>query len=176
MLGFLLLPSSTGKLVDVALPEPSSTGSLRFLVGAVIPHLRYRALRDLGRLFKTEYILRYIDDPELRETVEGTLTRVEHANHFAKAVNWGGNQAFGWLTYSDQLVAEGCKRLIMNAINYWNLLYLTERLGEQQRSSDRQALLQTVLCSNTYTWHHINLQGEYDFSEGLSRTLRFDVD
>lgn len=37
-------------------------------------HPLYRALRDLGRLYKTEYILRYVDQPCLRQTVEGILT------------------------------------------------------------------------------------------------------
>ena len=68
-------------------------------------HPLYRALRDLGRLYKTDYILRYVDEPELRKTVEGILTRVEHANRFAKAIVIGNNQALGWATYLEQLVA-----------------------------------------------------------------------
>ncbi|MCX6215811.1 Tn3 family transposase [Spirosoma sp.] len=58
-------------------------------------------LRDPGRLYKTEYILGYIDDPLLRETVEGILTRVEHANRFAKAVVLGNNGQFGWAIYHE---------------------------------------------------------------------------
>ena len=128
-------------------------------------HPLYRALRDLGRLFKTEYILRYISEPQLRETVEGILTRVEHANRFAKAVNLGNNGELGWATYQEQLIAEGCKRLIMNAINYWNLLYLSEQLKRCANSAERKVLLEAILQTNTHTWHHVNLQGEYDFSD-----------
>ncbi|GAB3968578.1 hypothetical protein GCM10028806_12900 [Spirosoma terrae] len=128
-------------------------------------HPLYRALRDLGRLFKTEYILRYINDPQLRETVEGILTRVEHANRFAKAVNLGNNDEFDCATYQEQLIAEGCKRLIMNAINYWNLLYLSEQLKRCANSAERKVLLEAILQTNTHTWHHANLQGEYDFSD-----------
>ncbi|GAB3742010.1 Tn3-like element ISSod9 family transposase [Spirosoma lituiforme] len=128
-------------------------------------HPLYRALRDLGRLFKTEYILGYINDPQLRKTVEGILTRVEHANRFAKAVNLGNNGEFSWATYQEQLIAEGCKRLIMNAINYWNLLYLSEQLKRCTTSAERKVLLEVILQTNTHTWHHINLQGEYDFSD-----------
>uniref|UniRef100_UPI0035C97D4D Tn3 family transposase n=1 Tax=uncultured Fibrella sp. TaxID=1284596 RepID=UPI0035C97D4D len=68
-------------------------------------HPLYRALVDLGRLYKSDYILRYVDDPALRAGVEGILTRVEHANRFAKAIVLGNNQAFGWVTYHEQLVA-----------------------------------------------------------------------
>lgn len=138
-------------------------------------HPLYRALRGLGRLFKTDYILRYIDEPELRETVEGILTRVEHANRFAKAIVIGNNQTFGWATYHEQLVAEGCKRLIMNAINYWNLLYLSDKLNHCRQPSERDELLRAILRTNTHTWHHVNLQGEYDFSEEYATTVLFDL-
>ena len=43
-------------------------------------HPLYRALKDLGRLYKTDYILRYVHDADLRATVEGMLTQVEHSN------------------------------------------------------------------------------------------------
>ena len=93
-------------------------------------------MRDLGRLFKTRYILRYVDEPTLREMVEGILTRVEHANRFAKAIVIGNNQTFSWNTYHEQLVAEGCKRLIMNAINYWNLFQRSKALPSFERSGN----------------------------------------
>lgn len=139
-------------------------------------HPLYRALRDLGRLYKTDYILRFIDQPALRETVEGMLTRVEHANRFAKAIVIGNNGQFGWATYHEELIAEGCKRLIMNCINYWNLLYLTDKLRACRKRDEYEELLSAILHSNTHTWHHINLQGEYDFSEDSSETILFNLE
>ena len=40
----------------------------------------YKALSDLGRLLRTIYILRYIDDPEIRASVEEVLANGEHGN------------------------------------------------------------------------------------------------
>lgn len=139
-------------------------------------HPLYRALKDLGRLYKTEYILRYIDDPNLRESVEEMLTRVEHSNKFGSAVTLGNNQALGWQSYQEGKIATGCKRLIMNAINFYNLLYLTEKLRQCPTESERAELLRTILHSSTHTWHHINLGGEYDFSESPSGEPVFDLD
>ena len=76
----------------------------------------YKALSDLGRLLRTIYILRYIDDPEIRASVEEVLANGEHGNAFARAVI--GSEDYRWLTQREQLTAEGCKRLIMNIINY----------------------------------------------------------
>ena len=53
----------------------------------------------------------------------------------------------------------------MNAINFYNLLYLTEKLRECATKTEREDLLKTILQSSTHTWRHINLAGEYDFSE-----------
>jgi TnpA family transposase len=139
-------------------------------------HPLYRALKDLGRLYKTEYILRYVADADLRETVEGMLTKVEHGNKFSSAVTLGNNQAFGWQTSYEQDIAQGCRRLIMNAINYYNLLYLSEKLRQCAGEGERDELLTTILRSSTHTWHHINLQGEYDFSDLPTNEAPFDLE
>lgn len=67
----------------------------------------YKALKELGRLYKTIYILRYISQQDLRRSVEAVLSKVENANHFAKAVMVGNPQEFNWSTHYDQLIAEG---------------------------------------------------------------------
>ena len=95
---------------------------------------------------------------------------MEHANRFAKAVNLGNNGEFAWATYQEQLIAEGCKRLIMNAINYWNLLYLSEQLKCCTNSAEHNVLLEAILQTNTHTWiiliyNRAAGAGEYDFSD-----------
>ena len=117
-----------------------------------------------------------MSDPDLRESVEGILTRVEHSNKFGSAVTLGNNQAFCWQSQQEGKIADGCKRLIMNAINFYNLLYLTEKLRQCPTEGERAELLKTILHSSTHTWHHINLGGEYDFSELPSAEPVFDLD
>ncbi|SFE88454.1 Tn3 family transposase [Spirosoma endophyticum] len=139
-------------------------------------HPLYRALKDLGRLYKTDYILRYVDDPELRAHVEGMLTKVEHSNKFSSAVTLGNNQAFGWQTQREQEIATGSKMVLMNAINFYNLLYLSEKLRQCPTKEERDELLKTILQSSTHTWHHINLGGEYDFSDPTVIETTFDLE
>lgn len=127
----------------------------------------HKALKDLGRLYSTLYILRYIEQPKIPESVEGILSKVEHANKFAKAITLGNNQDFNWATHYDQQVAEGCKRLIMNAINYYNLLLLSQKLHASTNQVERNELLSLMARSSTHTWQHINLQGEFDFTENM---------
>ena len=125
----------------------------------------YKALKELGRLYKTIYILRYISREELRKSVEAVLSKVENANHFAKAVMLGNPQEFNWSTHYDQLTAEGCKRLIINSVNYYNLLLLSQQICNCKSNEQKEELVKLIAQTSTHTWHHINLHGEFDCSE-----------
>ncbi len=87
-------------------------------------HPLYKALKDLGRLYKTAYIYQYMDDELIRKTVSGSLSKIESSNNFSKAITIGNNQELIWATRKEQLIAEGCKRLIANTVNAYNLLFL----------------------------------------------------
>ena len=56
--------------------------------------------------------------------------------------------------------------MIAKFINCWNLLHLSGSLAECKKPVDREALLKNILATSTHSWEHINLVGEYDFSDG----------
>jgi hypothetical protein len=62
-------------------------------------------------------------------------------------------------------MAAGCNRLIRNAIICWNYLYLSQRLAEEPDAERRQALVAALRDGSIVHWRHLNLHGEYDFSE-----------
>ena len=129
-------------------------------------HPLYKALKDLGRLYKTKYVYQYMDDELIRKTVSGSLSKIESSNNFSKAITVGNNQELIWATRREQLIAEGCKRLIANAVNAYNLLLLSEKLMQTRSQQEKQALLEKIVRTSTQSWAHINLVGEYDFSDG----------
>jgi Tn3 transposase DDE domain-containing protein len=47
----------------------------------------------------------------------------------------------------------------------WNYLYLTQKIAEAESEEHRQELLMAVRNGSVATWQHINLHGEYDFSD-----------
>ena len=61
------------------------------------------------------------------------------ANSSARSI--GGGREIYQGDKQDQEVAEGCKRLITNAIVCWNDLFLTQRIVEQKDPNTRQAWL-----------------------------------
>ena len=62
-------------------------------------------------------------------------------------------------------MAEACKRLIKNCIIRWNYLYLSQKLAEIDDPAKREELLQATAHGSAAAWGHLNLLGEYDFSE-----------
>ena len=65
----------------------------------------------------------------------------------------------------EQEITEGCKRLIKNCIVCWNYLYLSQKLAEADDQATRDTLLEAIASGSVISWQHINLLGEYDFSE-----------
>ena len=65
----------------------------------------------------------------------------------------------------EQEIAEGCRRLIKNAIICWNYLYLSQLIAQEGDSERRQELLTAVKNGSVESWRHVNLHGEYAFSD-----------
>jgi glutamate synthase domain-containing protein 1 len=125
----------------------------------------YRGLKALGQIIKSIFLLRYIDDYTLRQAIEKQLNKLESANKFSRAVFYGNNQEFQQETKEEQVIAEGCKRLIQNAIIFWNYLYLSEKVANTATGEKRKQLLIQIKNSSVVPWQHINLHGEFDFSD-----------
>ena len=49
----------------------------------------YRANRDLGRVFKTEFLLSYLSEPQLRTRIRRGLLKVEQLHALARDVYYG---------------------------------------------------------------------------------------
>jgi TnpA family transposase len=139
-------------------------------------HPLYKAIKELGRIFKTIFILNYIDDLPFRQAIEKQLNLGELSNKFSRAVMVGGNQEFNVGLKEDQQLIEGCKRLIQNSIILWNSLYLSTKLCNAETPDDKDNMIKIIQNGSIMTWSHINFTGEYDFNEEqLQNSISFDM-
>jgi len=152
-------------IATIRLKETTASDLFRRLNSYSKQHALYRALKGFGKILKSIFILRYIDDVELRQAIERQLNKIESSHQFARAISVGNGRELDQAEKQDQEVAEGCKRLIKNAVVCWNYLYLTQRIAEAPDAETRKALLESVAAGSAVSWHHINLLGEYDFSD-----------
>jgi hypothetical protein len=101
----------------------------------------------------------------LRQAIEKQMDRIEHVHRFTRAVSVGNPREFLQAEKEDQEMAEACKRLIKNCIICWNYLYPSQKLGEIEDAGRRKVFLDAVAHGSVISWQHLNLLGEYDFSD-----------
>jgi TnpA family transposase len=128
-------------------------------------HPLYQALKEFGRVPKTLFILKYRDDLEFRQAIQKQLNKGEASNKFSKAISFGHNHEFIQSEKEDQEIAEGCRRLIKNAIVCWNYLFLSRELATEKNEKRRAELIEAIRNGSAATWKHYNLHGEFDFSD-----------
>jgi hypothetical protein len=78
-------------------------------------------------------------------------------------VSIGNPREFTQAGKAEQEVAEGCKRLIKNAITCWNYLYLSQKISEVIGPEAREILFQAIANCSVVSWQHINLLGRIRF-------------
>ena len=139
-------------------------------------HTLYRALKEFGKIPKSLFILDYVDNSVLRQSIEKQLNKIESAQKFSKAVSFEHNQEFIHSDKEEQEIAESCRRLIKNAIICWNYLYLSQKLSETDSEERKTEIRNAVRDGSVVTWQHVNLHGEYDFSdEKLQDSIGLDL-
>ena len=144
--------------------QTTATQLLKRLTSYSRHHKLYTALKEFGKIIKTNFLLNYIDDVGLRQRIEKQLNKIEASNRFSKAVFFGNNQEFMVSTAEEQNIANNSKRLIQNAIILWNYLYITKKLQQAKNSTEKNEILSALKNSSIVRWQHINFYGTYDFT------------
>ena len=163
-------------ITTIRLRETTASQLFKRLSSYSRQHLLFTALKEFGKIPKSTFLLTYIDDPNLRQSIQKQLNKSESGQKLGKAVCHGNNHEFQYSSKEEQLIAEGCKRLIENAIICWNYLYLSQQVFNAKTKEEKKIILKTIKNSSVIAWQHINLQGEYNFSdEVLEDSINFDL-
>jgi len=152
-------------VATIKLKEATASQLFKRLNSYARQHPLYVALKEFGRIPKSDFLLRYIDTVELRQLVEKQLNKGESVHKFSRAISFGNNQEFLYGEKLEQEIAEACRRLIKNAIICWNYLYLSQQIADAESEERQQELVTALRNGSVVTWQHVNLHGEYDFSD-----------
>ncbi len=117
------------------------------------------ALRELGRLERTLFILEWLRDPSLRRRVNDGLNKGEARNALARAVFFYRLGELRDRSFENQRYRASGLNLVVAAIILWNTLYL-ERAVESLRAerSIDESLLPHL---SPLGWEHIHFTGDY---------------
>lgn len=122
----------------------------------------YQAMRELGRAVRTEYLLRYISDADLRQIVTATTNKVESFHNFSNWLSFGGGGE-GVLVENDPV--EQQKRmqyldLIANSVIYHNVIDMSVALSKLSKRGVK-IYQEDVAALSPYLTRHIRRFGEY---------------
>ena len=118
------------------------------------------ALRELGRIERTLFILGWLQSVELRRRVHAGLNKGEARNALARAVFFNRLGEIRDSSFEQQRYRASGLNLVTAAVVLWNTVYL-ERAAHALRSNGHavdETLLQYL---SPLGWEHINLTGDY---------------
>ena len=143
--------------------------ALRRLAGFSAKNRFYRANRDLGRLLKTEFILEYMSEPELRTRIRRGLLKVEQMHALAREVFYGHRGQVNARELWEQMNSCSCLTLIVACIIYWQAKEISRVIqqGDPAGHGVDLALLRHV---SPIEWDNVLVYGEYRLDRRRIRT------
>jgi TnpA family transposase len=127
-----------------------------------------RALQELGRLIKTLYLLRFIDDDSYRRRILIQLNRGEGRHQLARVLFHGKRGELRQRYREGQEDQLGALGLVVNLVVLWNTIYMDAAL-DQLRAEGYEVLADDVARLSPLSFKHINMLGRYAFT--LSDTV-----
>lgn len=118
------------------------------------------ALRELGRIERTLFILDWLQNVELRRRVHAGLNKGEARNALARAVFFNRLGEIRDRSFDQQSYRASGLNLVTAAIVLWNTVYI-ERAIEAQRVVGKSISEDLLQYLSPLGWEHINLTGDY---------------
>jgi len=122
------------------------------------------ALKEMGKLEKTIFILKYASQPELQKRIQRGLNKGEAMNGLAREVFFGRKGQFWENEFQEQLQKSSCLNIILNCIVFWNTIYLEKAVNTMKEKGMEidEKLIKHVSPLNK---KHINFLGKYSFED-----------
>ena len=135
------------------------------------------ALRELGKIERTLFMLDWYMSPELRRRVTAGLNKGEARNALARAVYFNRLGEVRERTFENQRYKASGLNLVTAAIVLWNTVYIEKSVEHLKKQGEQinEELLQHL---SPLGWEHIHLTGDYvwynqiNLKKGEFRPLR----
>ena len=163
-----LIVSEWDNMLRIFLSLALKTTTQSIIVGKLSSYARKnrtkRALWELDNIFRSLYLLQYVDSLTLRRNVQRALGRGEAYHQMRRAVSFANFGALRFRTEGDQQIWGECSRLLTNCIIYYNAVILSRLLEAKQAENDTVQVERLARVSPN-AWRHVNFQGRYAFRQ-----------
>jgi len=144
----------------------TASTALKRLAGFTGKNHFYRANRELGRIFKTEHILRIMSDPLARQKTRRGLLKSEEMNALARQVAYGKQGKVTARDLQSQRNTSSCLTLIMACIIYWQAKEIS-RVIQECNLQDAKIDISLLKHISPIGWDNVILYGEYILNRSL---------
>src|SRR5699024_8380284 len=135
----------------------------------------FQAFRELGRVIRTTFLLKYMSDEEVRKNIHSATNKSESFNHFTKWLPIGGLSIIDENERVKQRNFIKYNHLVSNCLIFYNVFSLSRILQEymQEGHSYDDELISYL---SPYVTAHVNRFGKYhiDFKRKPPE-LPFDI-
>ncbi|EHF6415732.1 Tn3 family transposase [Listeria monocytogenes] len=119
------------------------------------------ALRELGRIEKSIFMIDYVTDDSLRRKITHGLNKTEAVNALARELFFGRRGKFMERDIRRQLQSASALNVLINAISIWNAVYLQEAYDYLVKIDPEVTNYMNHI--SPINWEHITFLGEYKF-------------
>jgi len=120
----------------------------------------YLAFQELGRVIRTSFLLEYLSNPELRETIDETTNKVESYNALSDWARFGAQTITASNDPDEMEKAIGYNLLICNSVIVQNMVDLTDAINKLQKSGIAIGK-EDIARLSPYLTSHIKRFGDY---------------
>ncbi|WP_042829013.1 Tn3 family transposase, partial [Xanthomonas citri] len=120
----------------------------------------YWVFRELGKAVRTLFLLRYIDDVEVRKTIHAATNKSEEFNGFVKSAFFGGEGIIAENVQHEQRKIVRYNQLVPNLVSLHNVEQMTRVLA-QLRDEGSNISTEVLAGLSPYRTSHINRFGDY---------------
>lgn len=122
-----------------------------------------KALQEYGKLEKTIFILRYIQDPVFRREINLQLDKGEQVHDLRQFIHFANEGKIRSHLEEKQINEASCLNLVVNAVVLWNTVYMQEVVG-QLREEGHKIRDDDLKHLGPARHEHINPYGHYSFN------------
>jgi TnpA family transposase len=121
-----------------------------------------RALREVGRLERTRFMVEWYCDPKLRRRCLGGLNKGESAHKLKRAVFFHERGEVRDRSFDSQAFRASGLNLVVSAIVHWNTVYFA-RVVDSLKGKGTTIPSHLLKHVSPISWEHINLTGTYSW-------------
>jgi TnpA family transposase len=120
----------------------------------------YQAFRELGRAIRTEYLLGYVADEQLRSSVLVAMNKNESFNHFTQWLAFGGEGVIAENNRDEQRKVIKYNHLVANCVIFYNV-HAVSQLLRSLKEEGYKIEPDVLAALSPYITQHINRFGLY---------------